>query len=116
MGFRRPTRIAPIIPSSKQRSLVAQLIIEKEQSVGRRIAESTIRKNPQVNGGGLIEHGGDGTGFAGGVHLSYWQEMLKHLYVLAEWLHRDPIEGVDFPSSNQMEKAKIFAKYRGKET
>lgn len=61
-------------------------------------------------GGCPVESGGDGTGFAGGVDIRYWNDRRRHLKDLEKDLGRKPIAGIDYPTDEQMKLAEDFAK------
>jgi len=114
MPLVKRTSRSQIISTSKQKHSIVKQEEEKIARISERIRESTTMKKPQIMGGGSIEHSGDGTGFAGGVDLGYWASVkLRQLEI---WLNRKPVEGVDYPSGEQMEKAKMFTKARSKES
>ena len=48
----------------------------------------------------------DGTGFPGGVHLNYWNDVTGE--ELTEWLGHDPVAGVDCPTKRQVIVAARF--------
>lgn len=103
-----------LVASSKQKAGVRlQASQEAEFVVASRGVGERNGLPPQVMGGGSVESGGDGTGWAGGITLDYWVKMLKNLANLEEMLGRPPIEGEDYPSQAQMEQARRF--YRGRE-
>lgn len=112
MGLiQRRTESEPV-ESTKQKGWLAEIETKKVESIRSRSRTDQQMKIPQIMGGGPLEHGGDGTGFAGGIELNYWVEMIKNLPVLRSWLGREPIAGQDYPTAEQMEKARLFAKSR----
>ena len=88
---------APLIESSKQTSALAA---QKESQ--QTIANEAKDPGMSLMGGGDIALGGDGTGFPGGVHLSYWQQWMGAWDELKALLGRDIIDGQDRPTVDQM--------------
>ncbi len=115
MGLVRPRYQSEIIPTSKQRGLLFQQEENKIKSIRQRVTESSVLKKSPPMGGGSYEEGGDGTGFAGGVDLYYWEERLKNFSALRRSIGSEPIEGQDYPSPLQMEKARNYYRARSKE-
>ena len=105
---------SPIINTSNQKNALKAAEEAKLQHIREASGSTETRKNPQIMGGGPIESGGDGTGFAGGISLDYWEGMIRNLPLLRTWLEREPVAGFDYPTGEQMEKAKLF--HRARET
>jgi hypothetical protein len=110
-----PSLEVPFVGSTKQRKgLEAQKQAEEYLVYERAgyVVESEKASIPQVSGGGSIESGGDGTGWAGGVDVRYWEARIANLRELAAWIGHEPVEGRDYPSREQMNKARSFYRAR----
>lgn len=104
-----------LVPSSKQkRRLREQQVIDAEAQQASRGVGERNGLPPMVMGGRSVETGGDGSGWPGGITLDFIYNQLKNRHLLRALLGREPVEGVDCPTEEQMEIAREF--YRNRET
>lgn len=112
MGLIMRRKESSLIDTTRQKATLKDTKELKLQHIRDSSGVTETRTSPQIMGGGPIESGGDGTGFAGGISLDYWEGMIRNLPILRQWLNRDPVAGLDYPTKEQIEKAKLFARSR----
>lgn len=109
--------LVPLVETTKQRrDLRDQNYVEAHQDLEQTRAEYWIEPEhslPMVMGGEDVIYGGDGTNFSGGVDLGYWEYWLEHFEEFRLMTGNiELVEGRDYPSEEQMESARSFAKMR----